>query len=416
MFLRVCWLIVLLSVAMWSPTESRTAEPPVAAEKLVVDVVTLKNGTQYRGVVLGRAEDGTVSMAVQRDWLKRTQPKEFQTLVANESQQTQVAVRQLLTRLTDWLKEPLEPATLRAFVDLERERMEKRWSAVKDQDQLPEPPQFLWISFLDSRVRTSFTQPTASRKWMALAWQARLADVERRSADDIRKELTTQKITLDTPVNLAERLPMQTQTDDEWAARRALVEARFGKRIEFQGLGETWVRTDGNAQKPDLQQLLPSILQSQLQSQLSDLLGEAGSQLKPASNNFSKAIEQAEAANVSGFRVTELKLDLARSKAAVTTKFVARLAPGRWDTIWQQTIEEDAAKARPEAERRIGDDPQLKDTLGLLKGLDVAGGDVVTKAVRVGAAVMSAQQTVDAEYHQFVSQHTRRLDGPPLRK
>lgn len=415
MFRRLCGLSVVLSALMSCCEWSRGAEPPLAAEKLVVDVVTLKSGTQYRGVVLGRTEDGTVSMAVQREWLKRTQPKEFETLAASESQQTQLAAQQLLARLNAWLQKPLEPATLHAFVDLERERIETLLNAVKDRDRLPEPPQFMWISFLESRVRTSFTQPTASRKWMALAWQARLADVERRSADDIRKELTAKGVTLDTPVNLAERLPMQTQTDDEWAARRALVEARFGKRVEFQGLGETWVRTDGDVPKADLQQLLPSILQSQLQSQLGDLLGETGNKPK-ATSSLNKAIEQADAANVSGFRVTELKLDLARSKVAVTTKFVARLAPQRWDVIWQQTLEEDAAKARPEAERRIGDDPQLKDTLGLLRGLDVAGGDVVTKAVRTGAAVMSAQQTIDTEYHNFVSQHTRRLDGPPLRK
>lgn len=415
---RVC--VVLISIVFISGNSairSIAAEQPVAAEKLLVDVVTLKSGSQYRGAVIGRDKDGSISMVVQRDWLKRQHAKEFEAIVANEAKQTQAVAEKLMERIQDWLKQSPESANLKAFLELELERAERLRKGLNENGKPSEPPQFVWLSISESKVRSSVVQPPTTRTWAALAWQQRLPDVERRSSDDLRKALTAKGVTADAPVDLSDRLPLQSQSEDEWAARRALVETQFGKRVDFQGLGDAWVRTDGNAAKADWKQLLPTILQSQLQAQLGDLLGGLGQPSKATTSpTLSKAIEQAEGENVSGFRVTELKLDVERRKATVTTKFVARLAPGRWNVIWQHSVEEDGAKARPEAERRIEADPQVKEALGVLKGLDAGGGDVVTSAIRVGAAVLTAQQAANAEYQQFVSQYSRHLDGPPLRK
>ena len=418
MLARVCVLLFgTVFISGNSAIRSIAAEQPIAAEKLVVDVVTLKSGIQYRGAVVGRDHDGAISMVVQRDWLKRQNAKEFESIVANEAKLTQAAAEKLVGRIQDWLKQSPEPANLKAFLELELERAERLGKGLNENGKPKEPPQFVWLSVAENKVRTTFLQPPATRKWAALAWQQRLADVERRSSDDLRKTLAAKGITADTPADLSDRLPLQSQLDDEWAARRALIEAQYGRRVEFQGLGDAWVRTDGNAAKADWKQLLPTILQSQLQAQLGDLLGGLGQPSKATTPPaLSKAIEQADEAQVSGFRVTELKLDIERRKATVTTKFVARLAPSRWDVIWQHVVEEDGSKARPEVERRIETDPQVKEVLGVLKGLDAGGGDAVTSAIRVGAAVMTAQQAANAEYQQFVGQYSRHLDGPPLRK
>ena len=57
MLARVCVLLFgTVFISGNSAIRSIAAEQPIAAEKLVVDVVTLKSGIQYRGAVVGRED------------------------------------------------------------------------------------------------------------------------------------------------------------------------------------------------------------------------------------------------------------------------------------------------------------------------------------------------------------------------
>ena len=392
------------------------ADPPLKADQLAIDVVTLKSGSTYRGAVLGRSADGTVQMAVQREWLQRQSPPEAERLGQQQNQQSQRAWQELSERLQDWLKEQPTSKNLIALLEIELERVNALLKSLRGEGRPIPPTQFLVVTFPEAQVKTSFVQNQVTRKWAALAWQRELKDVERRSLEDLRKELVGLAVTADDAVSLGNRLPVQAQSKEEWQARRALVEYRHGDRLEFQGMGNTWVRTDGNAAKPDLKLLLPSLLEQQLTSQLGDLLGEKPANKTPATATLNKAIEQAEAAGVKAFRATELKLDRERFKATVTNRLVIKLENGRWQTVWQQSLEEDGSKARPEMERRIEADPQVKEIMSVLKGLDLGGNGTnpATAAIRVGAAVMSAQQAAQANFQTFIEQYTQKLDGPPL--
>ena len=392
------------------------AEPAVIPERLVVDVVTMKNNDVFRGAVLGRDDASNGLMAVQRDWLQRQHARQFEQLAAEDKDRAIKAAQQLVDRIREWLKRSPEPATLAAFLEIDLERAEARLKSQSSVNKLAEPLQFVVLVLPENRVRTVFVQPAAQRTIAAQAWQERLPNVEQKRGEELRQELVAKRVLPEDPVELWDRLPTLAQGDNEWAARQAIVEFHLGRRVEFQGLGETLIRTGSDAPKLDLAGILPKLLTQQLTDQLGDLLGERRPQraAELSSEALKPAIAAAESESARGVKVTQLQLDLAGGSASVSTRFLARLPSGKWETVWLHSVVEDGKKARPEIERRIQSDPQLKEALGALRALDAGLDQEITKAVRVGAAVMTAQQATDQQFIAFRDRYSKRLDGPPL--
>lgn len=410
-------VITVVALLIGMPACAVAAEPAVSPDRLAVDVVTLKNNDVFRGAVLARDDAGNVWLAVQRDWLKRQHARQFEQLAADDKDRSIKSAQQLVGRLQEWLKRSPEPATLTAFLEIELERAETRLKAASSVNKAAEPLQFVVLVLPENRIRASFVQPAAQRTIAAQAWQERLTNVEQKRGEELRQELAAKRVLPDDPVDLWDRVPTLIQSDNEWAVRQALVEFHFGPRIEFQGFGETLIRTGSDAPKLDWAGILPKLLTRQLTDQFSDLLGERRPQRASelSSEALKPVIAAAESESARAVRVTQLQLDLAGGSASVSTRFMARLPNGKWETIWQHTVAEDGKKARPDLERRIQSDPQLTEALAALKGLDAGLDQQVTKAVRVGAAVMTAQQATDQQFLGFRDRNLRRLDGPPLR-
>ena len=64
--------------AAWLYSAEVKAQQKSGADRFAVDLVTLKSGDRLRGALLGASADGTVSMAVQREWLKRSRPRFYE--------------------------------------------------------------------------------------------------------------------------------------------------------------------------------------------------------------------------------------------------------------------------------------------------------------------------------------------------
>ena len=161
------------------------------------------------------------------------------------------------------------------------------------------------------------------------------------------------------------------------------------------------------------------LLKGQLQSQLGDLLGEAKPVKKAADNaarseSLKKAIQTAESEKRTGFRITRLELASDFQQATVTTQFVGRLADGSWRTVFQHSERADAKQARPDIEKRIQDDPQVKQVLELTRQLGLTAEGQIQQAIRFGAATMTAQQTCDREFAAFRDIYVSSLSKPPL--
>lgn len=350
-------------------------------------------------------------MVVSHDWLKDTNPKQAAEAITLNIDRRKAAWTQTRDRIVEQLKSPPASQQVAFFLQQERDRLNQ----LIDDRAVPEP-EFLWFDIGHATIAKVATATAEQRRVALFAWNAGLTHVETRDAASLTTELTSQGIKLDGPVpDLSDRLPARLQSDDEWSARLALFEYTLDQPIDFQGMGDTIART-GDGQPIDLKEILPKILQGQLGSLLRGLTTDGPLAAKPADEGewLKQAIRQTEAAKAKGFRVTRLEIDTTNLRVTVETRFVARLATGRWQTVWRASSNEDGTKAHPAMEAQIEKDPQLASALETLKSLGLADPKILQQAIRVGAATMSAQQLADAAFGAFRDGYTARLDGPPL--
>lgn len=382
-----------------------------AADRLAGDHVALRNGSKLRGVLFERSET-SVGLLVSAKWLSVTNAKLHQSSRPQTIAANKAGLEQTVRRLAaDPL--PIGDAAVSAFL---KQQLEDLRAELEKVDKFE--PELLWLTLPVKDVVRFEATTMEHRQLLTWAWTEKLDRAEVRSVDDLLRELKAVNVSpVGWPLPFIERLPVREQTDDEWAARRALVEYALGSRLDFQGTGNLLARAGKEAQA-DIGQLLVDLLRKQLQSQLGDLLGERpsknGQDNTAKNDSLAKAIQTAESEKRNGFRATRLEFASDFQQATVTTQFVARLADGSWRTIFQHTERADAKQARPEIEKRIQDDPQVKKVLDLTRQLGVAGDGQIQQAIRFGAATMTAQQNCDREFAAFRDVYMPSLAKPPL--
>ena len=421
--LRTRFLIVGLIVASFvglAPL-SAVAQPAKSGSlsQLGVDVVSLKSGKSVRGAIIRQEPNGSLTLAVPREWLQKANPESLAKLAAEESTAQREAWEQLRDRLTKLLTMPPESQRSVFFLKEELERVEKLLA----QAEPPEAPQFVWFDAKRETV-AKVTPSAPERQRVALwAWSERLKEVETRDVADLTKELKQRDVdpTLPAP-DLSDRLAARPQDDREWAARMAVVEYVFGTPLDFQGTGDVLVRSNGSRDLKDMAPVIAKVLRGQVDSFLKDLTGDGRpAKSKTASNSdwLKTAMREAEAANATGFRATRVDLNVEGRQTAVQSAFVVRVDAGspekaQWETVWSHRETADATKVRAEAEARIANDPQVKQALDTVKSLGLGAEDQIQQAIRFGAATMAAQQTADSRFFEFRDRYVKHLDGPPL--
>jgi hypothetical protein len=420
---RVLSCLVAVVVLAGSHGAVAVGQKTASPARFAVDLVTLDSGQRLRGAFAGVDGDGVVSMAVQRDWLKATRPEMYEEVTRHESADAKAAVSELRGRIQSWLDEKPEFNALVTFLEVELERTDEQLAKLNAARENGGTSQFVMLKFPRRDAKNSFAQSPQHRRIAMLAWRERLEDVETREAADLEKQLRETGIdpAIDVP-NLADRLPAARQDENEWAARRAVIEFELAGKLEFQGIGKALVRTDGGAGKVGLEQLLPELLpqllQDQLGGQIAELLQEPGLNPKRGEGNstpdFSGAIRQAGQSGKNGFRVTTVDLNLQQKRANVETRFLAKLPSGKWETIWSHTASGDPSKPRPDIQRQIEKDPQVAEALKLAKSLGLGAGGQLKVAMNFGAATMEAQKAADQEFFRFLDRYVQHLDGPRL--
>jgi hypothetical protein len=404
--------------------DAARADKATGAADLAVDQVSLKGGPRLLGEILGREADGTLAFAVGRAWLKKTHTRYFEQALKDETAETRAALTELSDRVARWRKARSADKELEFFLDKEAERVEKELKALEAGTR-EEDAAFLVLDLPPAKIERVVSQPPQRRRIALAAWREGLADIETRSAASLAQELKQKKVEpADDPDALLDLLPARRQNDAAWAARQAIVEYRFRKPLDFQGAGDAIFKTGEAVKADDLAPLLGELLKSMLGGDLlSDLIGQpqtggtdkATGKSGPGETWLASAAKIAESEDLAGFHVTRVEQDLAAKRAAVETRFVARLPDGSWKTIWQQTVQADASKPRPDAERQIENDPRVRAALQLFKSLGAQGDEQIKQAVRFGAATQEAQKESDSRFFEFRDRHLKQLDGPVLR-
>ena len=403
--------LLTIAIGMFVVSPLIAQPKPAGVGHPAVDVVTLKSGRSLRGVVASQEPNGSVTMVVSREWLGSANPTLLETALKENQDGQRSSWTQARDRIVERQKTPIDSPNLVFFLKQEKERVDQK---LADRN-LPEID-FLWLDVRHETI-AKIARATPDRQKIALlGWNEHLPHVETRDASSLEKELTNRGVKLEVaPVDLSDRIPPRPQSDEEWAARMAIVEYSLAEPLDFQGMGDVLARTR-EGEPANLGEVLPKILQQQLGSVFKDLINDGRPQqkLKGDSEWLAGAIRQAEREKLHGFRVTRLDIDPNAMRVTVETRFVAKLAESRWRTVWQATETGDGTKPRPQAEARIEQDPQLKTAVDALKSLGLAEGDMLKQAIRIGAATMATQQAADAKFAQFRDAYVRHLDGPPL--
>jgi hypothetical protein len=383
------------------------------ASQRAVDVVKLKSGKTLRGTIARSDPDGSLTLAVAREWLRKADAKMLASVEADETRTRTAALEQLRGRIKQELPGFPEESGVATFLRVELKRVEK---LLADQASV-EPPQFVWVELTRQQIARIAAAGVERRRIAAWSWFEQLPNVETRDADDLTRELKHRHIDPSQPLpDLADRLPPRLQDDREWSARMALITYGLGKPLDFQGTGDMLVRAD-RAKNEDLGALIAKVFGGQMDSLLKDLFSENGAgsaPAKPPTAWLDSAIREAERDKARAFRATRVDLGLARRQATVESVFVARLSTGKWEVIWSDRDTEDGSKERAGMEGNIAADPQVRAALGMLKALGPGADDQVNSAIRFGAATMAAQDTVNHRFSSFEEPYLKRLDGPPL--
>ena len=397
----------------WSIALAVIGSAAHAADRPASDHVTLRNGSKLRGVVFEQS-DQSLTLLVSAKSLAATNAKLSQPTRQQNVDAHTAGFEQAMRRLKADRPPAASPA-VEAFLQQQLDDAEAELAKADDF-----APEFLWMTLPMKEVARIEPSTPEHRQLLAWAWTEQLDRAETRSADELSRDLKVRNVSpVGWPLPFIERLPVRKQSDDEWTARLALADYALGKRLDFQGTGDVLARAGQEVQAAEMGLLLVEMLKGQLQSQLGDLLGDAkpvkrGTDNAARAESLNKAIQTAESERRTGFRVTRLELAGDFQQVTVTTQLMARLADGSWRTIFQHTERTDAKQARPEIEKRIQDDPQVKQVLELTRQLGLTAEGQIQQAIRFGAATMTAQQACDREFAAFRDIYLSSLVRPPL--
>ena len=402
--LSVFFLVVPIEKAE-SQQSSRT--------RLAVDILNLKSRQQFRGFVLNANTNEDLKIAVSREWFQHFDEKAYAKVDKEAKSEEERARQQLKSRLEQLTSTGKHPA----FDFLVKKELERVTAAI---DAPPDDEcQFLVVRLKRSLIANLILASESNRRVAIWAWSERLPKIESREVSDILKELKSKVQDFDatlTVPDLSTRFPMMEQSELQWRTRLAIVSHGLAERIEFQGSGKMMIQVGDDKQPQNANAIMTQMLQAQTESVLGELLGDPKSKslLPDGKSDWVKAaIVKTEALGMGYFHATNVKVDPLGEIASVESVFMVKHVDGDWRVAWNGIRDERASQQTADSIARVTKDSQIESLKNSLQAI-VGVNDAFDKAIRFGAATMTAQQNVNEQFETFVERYLRRLDGPPL--
>jgi len=406
--LSVFFLVVPIEKAE-SQQSSRT--------RLAVDILNLKSRQQFRGLVLNTNTNEDLKIAVSREWFQHFDEKAYAKVDKEAKSEEKRARQQLKSRLEQLTSTGKHPA-FDFFVKKELERVTAAIDAPPDDEC-----QFLVVRLKRSLIANFILASESNRRVAIWAWSERLPKIESREVSDILKELKSKVQDFDatlTVPDLSTRFPMMEQSESQWRIRLAIVSHGLAERIEFQGSGKMMIQVGDDKQPQNANAIMTQMLQARTESVLGELLGDLlgdpkSKSLLPdgKSDWVNAAIVKTEALGMGYFHATNVKVDPLGEIASVESVFMVKHVDGDWRMAWNGIRDERASQQTVDSIARVTKDSQIESLKNSLQAI-VGVNDTFDKAIRFGAATMTAQQNVNEQFETFVERYLRRLDGPPL--
>ncbi|HSG73553.1 MAG TPA: hypothetical protein VLA12_24265, partial [Planctomycetaceae bacterium] len=103
-------LLRFIAVAVLSPVSSSEAQSrQVEISKRCVDQIDQRSGPTLYGAILGSSADGTLTIAVQREWLQKKSKSFYARQTATDAEDSINALVTLRDRIDEWLKATTQP-------------------------------------------------------------------------------------------------------------------------------------------------------------------------------------------------------------------------------------------------------------------------------------------------------------------
>lgn len=404
--------------------DRRTVRQPVVVAQDAFDRLQHVDGSVWRGLVVGESPE-SVFFACRRAWLIEHDPG-YRKLAEAVRDLERRAYMQLQDRLEACLKAPADP---RIGFMLEQELQRARGWLAADAQGGGEPKDLVAENRGAAESELVLLElPRASiariqRRWapangLALwAWSKQIDAPESQTAGALREALEDLGVQPGLePPDLGLRFQAMPQSDEEWAARLALLRYSRAEAVEFQGTQGMMTRVD-RGKPADLAKLLAGSLQNQSQTLVRELLGEqpVESGRGRRTSWLDPCIRQLADGPVDGFRATSVETSLVDASSTVQSAFAVRMPDGRWTVVWRQEQVVGRGDVRPELLREIGEDPQIQSLLKLVQPLGIADDGTLQTAMAMGAATLQAQQEVNSRFEFYRQRYQHRLDLPILR-
>ena len=407
------FLMAIVATGMFSVTlfaQQHRGSPKM----LAADVVFLNDKTTFYGVI-NEVTDSTVTLVVERQWLKTHHKKYFDLHQNAESKAAEKAETELIDRIEHWINERPDDVNLVIFLEDEKLAATQRLANADFSDK-----RFTFLTFPRSDIRRVVLQKATQRQVALVAWQNDLPDVTTRTEEDLRTSLEKLSVDIESAaVDFADDIPGSPQSDHEWAMRKNIVEFVFLKSIEFQGMGDSFFR---RGEKPGLKMLMTQLFgQSGFGGiqQIGEELGipEFTRLEKPRADARPKDwwMKQARIADDEGFRsfsITRLEQDSQSPVVKVDVFFVGKNEEDEWILVKTFQGSANADRQSEEDVKALLDDPQVKKVVEMAEGFGLGAEAQLKKALRHGVATQSAMQQSLNRFAEFTNRFSHRLDSP----
>lgn len=441
-FARVGFLVLLLSCACVSTLPAQL--PDVRYDQLGVDLVRLESGSKLFGFVLDRLPDGSVHLAIERQWFHQTYPDLYAKHAKTEATDRKRVLLSLKTRLDDWLEERNDAPRLVRFLEIERNRIEDELEdlskSIESESKSNQGSQFVVLQLSADEVNAVRPAEPESRRIAGLSFGRRIPDVTTTPAKSLLQRLEALGVDFSKEqVDLADRLPTnKVDSPREWAARQAIFEYQMRESLEYQGKGTLLIRKGEQANIGSLLSQAFSAGESSLDAALrvgAELGLPEFQQFKTAQDGQSKSshskssqadnsppgntamwwkdtVAKAERDGFRGVLISRLTDSLQAEAVRVDTHFFAKEAPGEWFEVVHFQEQVSTQRVDPKRLQRLRQDPQVKQALEMANHLFPTGGERIDLALKHGAATEQALEATSDRFQAFLSRQLRSLTEP----
>jgi len=395
--LRVVLLAGLVAVA--SPAgaqEPKGDRPPGGstdqAPPEVGDRVVLRDGKTVVGLVTSTAAGPRVGfdMLVGREWAEAHVPEHAARWSRNIGTMSRSAIAERRRRLEAWRDERSRASgagdRIVAWIDAELKRMD-------DPAQLQAP--LLAVRIPRDGCRSAERGTEAGRRMLALAWLCRLPNPETSAPGELRDALEGRGFDPDggEVPSLDRLLPITSEPEAKWSARRAATELAVERGRKFIRYGDLLLPDPSDGQAAEMK-LDPSML-----------LGEIGKLLDPggggAVDPLAPALEKIAREGGSGAVVTTLNLAPDLSRVAVESALWVR-GPRGWTNFGSRNAVVRTDEVDPGVAAGIAQDPQVQSVFNIAEGLGLGAvtGEMKERSLRIGAATGRALGLARSAFRQ----------------